>query len=371
MAWAKRWQSTSSGDYSLYSNWAAISVRNGSYAWTASGSGTNEYYLRTSGSADPAIGGQPGGVYVAGVLATEGTAGSLTAGQWDYADNDTLGYSTIYIRLSDGADPDSKALDYVTFRSIPVAGDDVRIPAGTASISSGLNQSTIAIGDFIVEEGYENDIGTTTEYLRVDPDRFEFSATSGTAYIDVGTAANLDCQVYSTGTPDTGERGLYLLGSSIDVFNVVRGYVGVAVRHGETSTIATARLIGADASLWIGEGCALTTYQQQNGAGRLRTGGTVTTALIYDGTLITEETVAITTLTQKGGAVTANATGTVATWNLYGGTLDLSKSGAARTITTLNKYRGNWQIYRNKEAVTITTETPQDTFIETATVDGL
>lgn len=371
MAWSKRWESTSSGDYSLFSNWAAISVRNASYTWTASGSGTNEYYLRTAASGDPGIGGQPGGVYVLGVLATEATVGSLAAGQWDYGDNDTLGYSTIYIRLSDGTDPDSKALDYVTFRSIPVATDDVRIPAGTADISSGLNQSTAAIGDFIVEEGYEGDIGTSTEYLRIDPDRFEFSATSGTAYIDVGSASNLDCQIYSTGTPDIGERGLYVLGSSIDVFNVVSGYVGVAVRHGETSTIATARLIGNDASLWLGEGCALTTWQQQAGSGRIRTGGTVTTVLVYDGTLATEETVAITTLNHKGGIVTANATGTVTTWNLYGGTLELNKSGAARTISTLNKYRGNWQIYRNKEAVTITTEAPQDTFIETATVDGL
>lgn len=371
MAWSKRWQSTSSGDYSLFSNWAAISVRNASYSWTPSGSGTNEYYLRTSGGANPGIGGQPGGVYINGTLATEGTVGSLTAGQWDYGDNDTLGYSTIYVRLSGGGDPDAQALDHVQFRSIPVASDDVRIPAGTASISSGLNQSGVAIADFVVEEGYEGDIGTSTEYLRIDPDRFEFSATSGTAYIDVGSASNLDCQIYSTGTPDTGERGLYLLGSSIDVLNVVRGYVGVAVRHGETSTVATARVIDNDASLWIGEGCALTTYQQQSGNGRLRTGGTVTTVLIYDGDLITEETVAITTLNHKGGFVTANATGTVTTWNLYGGTIYLNRSGAARTISTLNKYRGNWQIYRNKEAVTITTETPQDTFVETASVDVL
>ena len=367
MAFNKRWSSTSDGDYSDSLNWAPTSVRNARYAWTASGSGTNEYYLRTSGNADPGFAAQPDTVQINGTNATEGTAGSLTAGQWDYGDNDTLGYSTIYVRLSDGADPDTKGTDYVTFRQIPKAGDDVRIPASTASITEGLDQSAVAIGDFIVEEGYEGNIGSDSlGYLKIDPDRFEFNATGGASYIDVGAAANLDCQIYGTGAPIvTGARGLYLLGSSIDVLNVVGGSVGVAVRHGEVSMVATARLIDSSASLWVGEGCSLTTWQQHNGSGRLRTGGTVATVLIYDGDLLTEEAVAITALTQKGGEVVANSTGTVATYNIYGGMLDLQKSGAARTITALNKYRGDWELRRNKEAVTITAETAQDTYVET------
>jgi hypothetical protein len=48
--------------------------------------------------------------------ATSTRTTALTAGTWDYADNDTLGFSTIYVRLSDGADPDSKADGYVQSR---------------------------------------------------------------------------------------------------------------------------------------------------------------------------------------------------------------------------------------------------------------
>jgi len=364
MAFVKRWVGGVSTAYSLYTNWAKISVRNSLYSWTASGSGTNEYYLRTAANGNPNIGGEPGGLYINGTLATPGTAGSLANLAWDWADNDTLGYSTIYIRLNAG-DPDSQVLDYVQFQAIPVATDDVRIPAGSASIASGLDQSAVAIVDFIVEDGYTGDIGSSTEYLRIDPDKFEFSATDGTAYIDVGTASSLACQIYSTGSADTGERGLYLLGSAIGVLNVTGGQVGVAVRAGETATVTTARLQSDSSSLWLGEGVTLTTYQQQAGTGILRCGAT--TVLVYDGTLLTQEVAAITTLNQKGGAITANGTGTVGTWNLYAGVIDLQKSGAARTITTLNKYRGESEIRRNKEAVTITTETAQDSYTESIT----
>lgn len=364
MAFDKRWTSTSSGVYTTDTNWAEISVRNAGYSWTVSGSGTNEYYLRTAASGDPGFASAPTKVYIGGTVRTEGTAGSLTDLQWDYGDNDSLGYSTIYIRL-DAGDPDSQALDYVTFRQIPVAGDHVRIPAGTASISSGLQQAAVAIGDFIVEKGYTGDIGSSTGYLQIDPNRFEFSATGGEAYIDVTTASNLDCQVFSTGNAATGERGLYLKGSSIDVLNISGGSVGVAVVHGDSATVATARLDSQNASLWIGEGCTLTTYQQRNGTGILRCAAT--TVLTYGGTLTTEEIGAITTVNQKGGTIVHNSSGTVTTWNLYGGVLDERQSGVARTISTLNKYSGNWQIYRNKEAVTHTTETYQDSFTETAT----
>lgn len=92
-------------------NWTYLDEEN-SYKWTASGSGTNEYYCQTSAGGDPSIA-TPGSVFLDGFfnLATQGTAGSLTASQWDYADNDTLGYSTIYVRLADGTDPDTKTIN--------------------------------------------------------------------------------------------------------------------------------------------------------------------------------------------------------------------------------------------------------------------
>lgn len=93
---------------------ADLSIRRASYAWAASGSGTSEYYLlRAADNGNPVIS-EPSSVKANSSALASGTVGSLTAGQWDYADNDSLGFSTIYVRLSDSTDPDSKAVGYVT-----------------------------------------------------------------------------------------------------------------------------------------------------------------------------------------------------------------------------------------------------------------
>ena len=77
--------------------------------WTASGSGTNEYYMLNT--APFYASSKPDRVYINAVLAIEGAVGSLGLTQWGWGDNDTLGYSTIYIRLVDGADPDTKSTE--------------------------------------------------------------------------------------------------------------------------------------------------------------------------------------------------------------------------------------------------------------------
>jgi hypothetical protein len=87
-------------------------VLSGTFEWTLSGTGTNEYYLQISGGGDPNIY-QAFNVFEDSSAMTEGTAGSLSAGQWDWADNDSLGYSTVYVRLSDSTDPDTKADGYL------------------------------------------------------------------------------------------------------------------------------------------------------------------------------------------------------------------------------------------------------------------
>ncbi len=83
------------------------------YSWTASGSGTNEYFVRlTAGTANPHIG-TPVSVLINNVTATQGSLGSLAVTTWGYGDNDSLGYSTVYVRLTDGTDPDSKTTGWV------------------------------------------------------------------------------------------------------------------------------------------------------------------------------------------------------------------------------------------------------------------
>lgn len=91
----------------------AQNIRSSAYSWTISGGGgTSTYYLRTSGGADPGLA-QPAGIMLNGVVVAGGVATALTAGQWAWGDVDTLGYDTVYVRLSDNTDPDSKASGYV------------------------------------------------------------------------------------------------------------------------------------------------------------------------------------------------------------------------------------------------------------------
>jgi hypothetical protein len=354
---------TTSGAYSTATLWKPIDLTNPAYSWTASGSGTNEYYLRTAANGDPGFVAQPANVYLNGSNATEGTAGSLTAGQWDYADNDALGYSTIYVRLSDGTDPDTKDPGYVKFYQIPQAGEDVRFAPDSGSINSatGLDQSGVAINAFIIEEGYRGAIGSATlGYLYIDPDRLEVRG-GDELWLDIGAAA-ISPQIYDTAGASSGERGLYLRGSAISVLNVMGGFVGLASQPGETSTATTVRLLGAASSLWLGNGVTLTNLHVYDGDAVVKCG--VTTAIQYAGRITTQENGALGTVTQHGGEYIYQSSGNVTTYNIYGGTLDLQKSGATRTIGTLNKYRGSFQILRNKEAVTITTETPQETYTE-------
>ena len=92
-----------------------LSIRGDGYKWTVSGSGTGEYYLTLAAGGDPSIAATPQSAYEDGFALTSGALGSLAAEEWNYGDNDSLGYSTIYVRLADDADPDSKVVDYVEY----------------------------------------------------------------------------------------------------------------------------------------------------------------------------------------------------------------------------------------------------------------
>lgn len=83
----------------------ALSGRTG--RWTSSGLGTNEYYYTFPAS-------EPSRVMYDGSAASVGTVGSLADHEWDYGDNDSLGYNTIYVR-DDSGDPDS--LDYALWEA--------------------------------------------------------------------------------------------------------------------------------------------------------------------------------------------------------------------------------------------------------------
>lgn len=112
---------------SALSKWG-LDLTGNKYEWIASGSGTNEYYCRLAVGRDVDADGdgvpdgtvtydpnisRPEEVLENDIQISEGTLGSLAVGEWGYGDNDSLGYDTVYIRLTDEVDPDTKADGYV------------------------------------------------------------------------------------------------------------------------------------------------------------------------------------------------------------------------------------------------------------------
>uniref|UniRef100_A0A6M3XNH3 Putative tail tubular protein n=2 Tax=viral metagenome TaxID=1070528 RepID=A0A6M3XNH3_9ZZZZ len=131
--------------------------------WLVSGLGTSEYYIVNTAAFYSAT--EPNAVYINGVAAVKGTLGSLGITQWGWGNNDALGYNTIYIRLSDGADPDTKSTwivpddDFIKrsliaatanlFRSADV-GKYIRIHGGLIKIAS-YTSATEVKGEILKE----------------------------------------------------------------------------------------------------------------------------------------------------------------------------------------------------------------------------
>ena len=142
-----------------------------------------EYYLEAAAGGDPGIS-EPACCTENGSELTEGTAGTLAVGEWDWADNDSLGYNTVYIRLSDNGDPDGKATDYVK------AGYKLTL---NGPFSAGLYQvfagdGSVSFGDVTVKEAYpewwgENVTpGTTDMSTYVEDAIIALSTNGGTVH---------------------------------------------------------------------------------------------------------------------------------------------------------------------------------------------
>lgn len=237
---------------------------------------------------------------------------------------------------------------------VPLVTDHVRIPAGSYAITAGLNQSAVALGSFIVEQGYAAAIAGLTAgvpaYLQVNAGRFEF-AGSAAAYIDLGSSA-CSPRILETYSPGTGLRGLYLKGSALAALDVLGGSVGIAVNHGEASTLDRAHVAGG--SLWLGAGVVADTLDVDDGEVRVRC-DLAELNLVKGGTVYTEEDAAIDQANVHAGTFYPNASGILAACDLYGGTTDFKASSVERTVSALTVHRGRPVILRlNREAVTYT-----------------
>ena len=131
-------------DLSLTADWfispgaqfsiAKFSIRSAAYKWTVSSSGTSEYYLELAAGGDPGIT-LSTTIYENGSLMRLERAGNLGTGEHTIDDNDTLGFFTVYVRLADSADPDSKAVGFVEAGNVITF--DGYVTAGAYQIASG------------------------------------------------------------------------------------------------------------------------------------------------------------------------------------------------------------------------------------------
>jgi len=241
---------------------------------------------------------------------------------------------------------------------VPVATDDVSIPAGSNAITAGLDQSAVALGEVTVEKGYSAAIGLATSYLKLDPNSFRFAGT-GESYIDLETSpTTINPVILATKSNVTaGKRGLYLLGDDIGTLEVYGGIVGLAAQLGETTTVATLRLLGSGANVWIGNGVTLTTLDVFKGQAELKPA--LTTLNVHAGKVVTEEDGTITTATVRGGELVCNSSGTITTLNIEGGIVDFIQAGKARTVSNTKQNPGSTLII-DEAIVTITTHVNAD-----------
>ena len=104
------WDASQFVDARISKTQATLNTSGGTnWTQTADAGASNEYYYRSSASADPGLI-EPDIVWRSDAIATKGTVGSLSASEWGWGDSasDALGYDTVYIHNS-GVDPDSSA----------------------------------------------------------------------------------------------------------------------------------------------------------------------------------------------------------------------------------------------------------------------
>lgn len=342
----KEWLGTT-GDLTLVTNWQQDNLRGPMFIWTASGSGTNEYYVRTAASASPGFVASPptsGGVYVNGSAATKGTLGALAAGEWGYGDNDTLGYSTIYVRLSDGADPDSKVFGYVKFNQVPQTGENVIIPKAAGAITSNVDYSGTTLGRVTVERSVLNRaLGSATSPLRLLCTGFIFEAGGQTsAYIDLTTSA-IAPEIRSTPSVAADYFGLYLAGSAVTIADLRAGSIGLGVLPGLPFTCTgSVRTRGSTVRVVIGSACTVPLLETLGGT--VEHECSIANIEVDGGTVKSLLAAAVSgAIDARNGSYIDASTGTKASVLANGANLDVTQGAGAVIWSSLTPNRGTFK----------------------------
>jgi hypothetical protein len=212
------------------------------YRWTASAGGTDEYYCEAGAGGDPSLTAS-GSVTLDGCynLATEGTAGSLAAGEYDWADNDSLGFTTLYVRLTNGLDPDDMiargqpgyvaygvgGTDYSQQAAAQLSLTDIATDATGMTLTSTVGGFTSAMKNNIIfltegsaTEGWYRVVGvTSTNIITIDrsagADKTGVTGNVGGAFLFGGTRDDDFMEGGVSGNIYWVRGGTYTLGEAI------------------------------------------------------------------------------------------------------------------------------------------------------------
>jgi len=312
-------------------NYAGDSLTSSAYRWTASGSGTNEYYCELSGGGDPSIT-SPDALTINGAVASTATLGSLTAGTWNYGNNDGLAFSTVYVRLSDNTDPDTKIDGYIEANYLPATNDNLFFQHTSTISFAGSDQSGVELDDIAVLPSCTGNAGSADDYLQLDQGTAN-SVTyegGGTWYLDMGTSGSASVRVNQSLKPSGGLSGLYFKNNTNAITEFIVSNASVRL----VDAVITTLTVNQGAVVIIDDDCTITTIVN-NGGTIIDYGCALTTWTQIDGTGTKTGSDAY-VLNIHGGTFYNDGTGTV-TATVDGGTFDSARDGRSKNVTlTLN-----------------------------------
>lgn len=232
--------------------------------------------------------------------------------------------------------------------NIPANSDDVVLENSSQSVTSGLDQSGVALATLTARQSFTGYVGTAAAYLQIGSSIVRIGEYFGTGTVPAGsslikldlgaTAAAVD--IFNAGTPlTTAAPAIYIKANSAStVVRIRKGKVAIAPNTGETTTVGTIQVSyvsnqATDAVVQIGSGVTLTTLLCKGSDTTLLCAATTVTQ--EAGTLKTEGAGAIGTVKVTGGTATLNSTGTITLLEVSKtGLADFTKSSAGRTVST-------------------------------------
>lgn len=246
--------------------------------------------------------------------------------------------------------------------AVPVAGDTIVFDGtGTAAMTGGLNQSAVAFAAIYCNQANAAQIGSLSAagvaayFQHAAPlvfigQRSGNGSPAGSSLILMDSGATACTYTIadsaSTAAVNANLPPIQLKGTALTL-NGTGGNVGIAVRAGETSTLALGAVTSGQTgktvqspSLYLGQGVTVTTLRVDTGYVLSRATNTEATVTVTGGTYDYQGTGAHTTLSvNAGGTAYYSGTGTITTLN-NSGTFDRTRDGRTVTITNTNLYAG-------------------------------